>query len=170
MRAALDHFQAPERWAAAQAAGRWERHEFAEIAGSRWVVVGLGSIGREVARLALGVRGPSRGRAQASRPPRDPGVRGDARRRSPTCLRDADVVALCAPSNASTRHLVDASFLGAMQQSALLINIGRGSVVDEEALLAALDAGSIAAAALDVFETEPLPADSPLWDAPPCAC
>jgi phosphoglycerate dehydrogenase-like enzyme len=165
MRAALDHFQAPERWAAAQAARRWERHDFGEVAGSRWVVVGFGSIGREVARLALafgarvvGVRrhpDPDETLARVVTPE----ALGEV-------LADADVVALCAPSNASTNHLVDAAFLDAMPSHALLINIGRGSVVDETALLEALDAGSIAAAVLDVFATEPLPDDSPLWAHP----
>jgi phosphoglycerate dehydrogenase-like enzyme len=162
LRAALDHFQEPERWAAAQAARRWETHEFAEVAGSRWVVVGFGSIGRQVARLALAFGATVVG-VRRHPDPDDTLVAVVTPDALPEVLGQADVVALCAPSNASTQHLVDEAFLDAMAPHALLINIGRGSIVDEEALVGALDAGSIGAAVLDVFATEPLPADSPLW-------
>ncbi len=165
LRATLDHFQEPERWAAAQAARRWEPHEFAEVDGSSWVVVGLGSIGRRVAELALAFGASVVGVRRHPDPDETlvPVVTPDG---LPEVLGDADVVVICAPSNGSTTHLVDARFLEAMAPSALLINIGRGSIVDEAALLEALDAGSIAGAALDVFSTEPLPGDSPLWAHP----
>jgi len=165
LRAALDHFQKPERWAAAQSERRWDIYEFDEVFGSTWVVVGLGSIGTEVSARAralgahvIGVR-----RRPSSGEPVDEMVTpGDL----PAVLPRADVVVLCTPANASTDKLVDDAFLGAMSGRALLVNIGRGSVVDEAALVRALDNGQIAAAALDVFETEPLPADSPLWTHP----
>jgi phosphoglycerate dehydrogenase-like enzyme len=165
LRAALDHFQEPERWAAAQAARRWETHEFAEVAGSRWVVVGFGSIGRQVARLALAFGAAVVG-VRRHPDPDDTLASVVTPEALPEVLGDADVVVLCAPSNASTHHLVDAGFLDAMAQHALLINIGRGSLVDEAALVDALDAGSIGAAVLDVFATEPLPQDNPLWAHP----
>jgi phosphoglycerate dehydrogenase-like enzyme len=81
-------------------------------------------------------------------------------------LGRADVVVLSAPANASTQHLVDAAFLAALPARAFLVNVGRGVLVDEEALAAALEAGALSGAALDVFETEPLPADHQWWDDP----
>jgi len=165
LRAVLDHCQGPERWAAAQAKRQWVRLEFDEVFGSTWVVVGMGSIGSAVAIRArafgayvVGVR-----RRPATDEPVDEMVTPEA---LPAVLSRADVVVLCAPANASTEHLVDAAFLGAMKERALLVNIGRGSVVDEEALVAALNGGQIAAAVLDVFQTEPLPPESPLWGHP----
>jgi len=165
LRAALDHVQQPGRWAAAQAERRWEGHEFCELWGSTWVIVGFGSIGTEIARRArafgarvVGVRRRPSGTEEA-----DKMVTTDELAQ---VLPHADVVVLCAPANPTTSHLADLAFFEVMQPSALLINIGRGSVVDEGALVAALDAGKLAAAVLDVFETEPLPADSPLWSHP----
>ncbi len=165
LRAALDHCQRATAWSAAQAERRWETHEFSEVFGSTWVVVGLGPIGAAVATRAralgahvIGVR-----RSVAAGGPVDELV---TPAELPAVLPRADVVALCAPANRSTEHLVDEGFLAAMQPGALLVNIGRGSVVDEQALVAALDAGELGAAALDVFETEPLPKDSPLWAHP----
>jgi len=165
LRAVLEHFQEPSRWAEAQAERRWARHDFQEVFGTTWLVVGLGSIGTEVALRArafgahvIGVRRHPRG---------DEPV---AEMVSPDNMRDAigraDVVVLCAPASASTHHLVDRAFLDAMKETAIIVSVGRGSVVDEEALAAALEEGSIAAAVLDVFEVEPLPADHGFWDNP----
>jgi len=83
----------------------------------------------------------------------------------PALLPAADVVVLVLPLTAETRGLVDAAFLGAMKEGALLVNVARGAVVDQPALVAALQSGRITAA-LDVADPEPLPADSPLWDCP----
>ena len=80
-------------------------------------------------------------------------------------LPDADIVALSLPSTPETRHIIDSRRLGLMKSDALLINVGRGDAVDTEALVSALNAGTIGAAALDVTDPEPLPPDHPLWSA-----
>ncbi|MGH9044055.1 MAG: D-2-hydroxyacid dehydrogenase [Acidimicrobiales bacterium] len=165
LRSALDHVQRAGRWREAQEACRWDRHEFSEVFGGCWVVVGFGSIGSRVAQLAsslgarvIGVRRRAIGTTQ--------GVEVVTPEALSRVLPVADVVVLTAPANSSTAHMVDRAFLAAMKPSALLINIGRGSVVDEDALLEALDAGQLDACVLDVFEHEPLAPESPLWRHP----
>jgi phosphoglycerate dehydrogenase-like enzyme len=81
-------------------------------------------------------------------------------------LPTADVLVSLLPATAATHHALDAGTLALLPAHARFVNAGRGATVDEEALVAALRAGTLAGAALDVTETEPLPADSPLWDAP----
>ncbi|MEZ5897656.1 MAG: D-2-hydroxyacid dehydrogenase [Parvularculaceae bacterium] len=81
-------------------------------------------------------------------------------------VSDADYLVVLTPYSARTHHIIDESVLNAMKPSSVLINIARGGVVDESALLAALDKGEIAGAALDVFEVEPLPASHPFWKHP----
>ena len=81
-------------------------------------------------------------------------------------IADADVVALCAPATPETHHIANADAFGRMKAGSVLVNVGRGALVDEPALLAALAAGAPGHAVLDVFEVEPQPADSPFWDHP----
>ncbi len=149
----------------AQAARDWRNTPFREISGGVWLLVGLGNIGGEIAKRA---------RAFGARVV---GVRRQARRHDgvdqvasladlPRLLPQADVVVLCCALNEQTRHLADAGFFAAMKESAILVNVGRGGLLDEAALLASLDRGRPHRAGLDVFETEPLPADSPLWAHP----
>ncbi|WP_337185895.1 D-2-hydroxyacid dehydrogenase [Phenylobacterium sp.] len=161
----LDAFQnGPER-RAHQAAGRWERVRFREINGSRWLIVGFGAIGKGVAdrARAFGAHVTGVRRRQDADPSADRiAAMGDL----PALLPEADVVVLCCPLTAETRHVADAGFFAAMKPGAVLVNVGRGGLVDEPALLAALDRGVPEHAVLDVFETEPLPAESPFWRHP----
>ena len=161
----LDAFQrGPER-RAAQAAHTWGRSEFREINGSRWLVIGFGAIGQGVADRARAFG------AHITGVRRNPDAHPSADRIASmadlaSLLPDADVVVLCCPLTAETRHVGNAGFFGAMKPGSVLVNVGRGGLVDEPALLAALDKGVPAHAVLDVFETEPLPADSAFWDHP----
>jgi phosphoglycerate dehydrogenase-like enzyme len=156
---------------------RWEKFAAPELRGATVGVMGYGSIGREVGRLAhaFGMRVSGlRRAARASRPPEfelpelagRPGAEPDlifTPDRLAEMLPACDYVVLALPHTPATYHFIDEAALRAMKPSALLINIGRGALVDEVALVRALREGWIAGAALDVFEQEPLPADSPLW-------
>jgi phosphoglycerate dehydrogenase-like enzyme len=81
-------------------------------------------------------------------------------------LRECDAVIVSAPATPETHHIIDAAALEAMPEHAVLVNVARGSLVDEAALVAAMRSRSIAAAVLDVFDREPLPPEDPLWDLP----
>ncbi len=161
----LAHFQRQAERRAEQAARRWTRLPFREVAGTRWLIVGFGAIGEAVAERARAFGADITGvrRSGAAHPAADRMARlADVR----SLLPEADVVVLAAPLNAETADLADAAFFTAMQPRSLLVNVGRGGLVDEAALLAALDAGVPEHALLDVFHTEPLPEDNPLWSHP----
>lgn len=161
LRAVLDAFQRAGEWRAAQAGSTWERHEWREVAGSRWLVYGLGAIGSAVAVRArafgaevIGVR----------RTPGDGVVHPSA---APGLLPSVDVVVLAAPLSDETQGLVADGFLGAMREGSVLVNVARGGLVDEAALLRSLDMpNGPHVAVLDVASEEPLPPDSPLWSHP----
>ena len=145
----------------------WSRFHNDDLEGKTLAIVGLGSIGREVARLArgLGLRVTGTKRSVEGLAPEDLGV--DALyplERLHDLLAEADYVCLVAPHTAETEGLMDAAAFAAMKPGSVLINIGRGALVDEDALLAALDGGPLAGAVLDVARTEPLPSDNPLWE------
>jgi phosphoglycerate dehydrogenase-like enzyme len=148
---------------------RWERFAGEEVAGKTVCVVGLGKIGREVARLARALDARTIGtvRELGNRRPEDLHVeRVETTERLDALLPETDVLVLAVPHTPLTRRLIDARRLALLKPGALLVNIARGDVVDEEALIDALRSGRLGAAALDVFEREPLPPDSPLWDLP----
>lgn len=141
---------------------RWEMRQLDEMT---VLVVGLGGIGSECARRfqALGAR--VWGTTRSGQP-----VEGVDRLVPLDELRDAvgevDAIVVTLPGTAQTRHLIDEEVLSAVTPGTILTNVGRGSVIDEEALLAALDDGRLAFAGLDVFEQEPLDPASPLWSHP----
>ena len=144
---------------------RWQHRETHMLRGSRAVVVGAGSIGREVATVlgALGVR--VLGTARNAR--EDAAFeRVHAQQDLPDLLPDADHVIITAPLTPETNGLFDADQFLRMKPGAVLVNVGRGPIVQTDALLAALQSGRLGGAALDVFEKEPLEADHPLWDQP----
>lgn len=144
----------------------WQHRETLTIAGSTALVVGTGAIGREIARLLRAVGMEVRGAGRSARDS-DPDFgtvvpSADLERH----VGWADHVVVVAPLTDATRGLVDKHVLSAMKPGGHLVNVGRGPIVDEDALVTALHDGTIAGASLDVFETEPLPADHPLWSAP----
>lgn len=161
----LDALQNGQARRARQAARKWERVSFREINGSRWLIVGFGAIGKGVADRAKAFGAHITGVRRNPAP--DPSAdRIAAQTYIPALLPESDVVVLCCPLTAETRHLADDAFFRAMKPGAVLVNVGRGGLVDEPALLAALERGIPEHAVLDVFETEPLPAESPFWDHP----
>ncbi|QLG28282.1 D-2-hydroxyacid dehydrogenase [Halorarum halophilum] len=148
---------------------RWDRavgDALVDLQGRTLTVVGLGDVGESVVRRALGfdmaVYGTKRDPdSYGGRLPDDRVLPADDLHE---VLPETDVLVLAVPLTDGTRGLVDDDALSALPDSALLVNVARGPVVDTEALLAALDAGELAGAGLDVFEAEPLPESSPLWD------
>jgi D-2-hydroxyacid dehydrogenase (NADP+) len=147
---------------------QWQRFMPTVLRSKTVGIVGLGNIGREVARLAkaFGMRVVAN-RRSAKRVMRAKYV--DIllpREQLPRLLSESDFVVLSLPFTSETNKLIGEKELRTMKPTAYLINIARGSIVDEEALIRALDEQWIAGAGLDVFATEPLPADSRLWDFP----
>jgi (S)-sulfolactate dehydrogenase len=150
--------------------GDWPRGALSngrEIGGKTLGVVGFGGIGRLTARLARGV-GMKVIAHDVQVPRTDPLWDEECVSFQPldAVFRTADVVTLHVPLTPATRHLVDAARLAAMKAESVLIDTARGGIVDEAALAAALRAGRLGGAALDVFDREPLPAGSALADCP----
>jgi len=163
--AGLDHFQNGSARRAAQARGEWLREGFREIGETRWLIIGFGHIGQaSAARLkALGAHVTGVRRSEGTHPHADLII---PPRDLPAHLPEADAVLLCPPLTPETEDMADAAFFAAMQPGALLLNVGRGKLVDEEALLAGLEAGRPGAAYLDVVREEPLPAGHAFWSHP----
>jgi phosphoglycerate dehydrogenase-like enzyme len=159
------------------AKGRWDIFASPELRGSTLGLIGYGAIARELARQAqaLGMRVLAlnrSGRRRRFEGFSQPGI-GDPEGfipetiyRSdelPAMLPECDYVVVLAPLTPVTRHLLDAAAFEAMKPNAIFVNLARGGLVDEKALVEAIRQKQITGAALDVFEAEPLPADSPLW-------
>lgn len=149
-------------WFRHQEKHEWERHSFDELDGSRLAVIGLGPIGLEIARLGValnmeveGIRRTPQGNEPC------PTYGFDSIN---DVLSRADWVACALPLTPDTKDLFDEARFAAFKKGARFINVGRGELVSEPALIAALQSGHLSGAGLDVFATEPLPDDSPLWD------
>jgi phosphoglycerate dehydrogenase-like enzyme len=158
----LDYFQRGDERRAAQAQRAWRRLTFREIDGSSWVILGFGAVGQGVAQRAraFGAKITGVRRDQSPHPLADSIIPLE---RLTDLLPAADVVVLGLPLSETTRHIANARFFGAMKTGSVLVNVGRGALIDEAALVPALDLGAPAAAVLDVFKTEPLPTESRLW-------
>ncbi|GAA4832907.1 D-2-hydroxyacid dehydrogenase [Saccharopolyspora rosea] len=145
---------------------QWRHRETERIDGATALVVGTGPIGRAIAAqlTAVGMHVTATGRVARTG---DPDF-GDVHASTdlPEVIGTADYVVLAAPLTDQTKGLIDATALARCKPGARLINIGRGELVVEEDLVAALRADNLAGAALDVFQTEPLPTSSPLWEMP----
>jgi D-2-hydroxyacid dehydrogenase (NADP+) len=150
---------------ATQAAHRWNRVEQSLLVDRTVVIVGVGSIAEDLAQkckvFGMRVIGVSDGRAEA---PHFDAVLPRARLNE--AAAQADFLIALVPHTPTTNNLIGAAVFDAMKPSGVLINIARGGVVDEDALIVALRAKKIAGAGLDVFRVEPLPKESPLWDMP----
>ena len=158
-------------WGAAQQRREWAPLSRAgivprDLRGQVMVVVGLGAIGTTIARLgqALGLRVVGVRRRPCSAD--DPVDEWHTPAALAAVLPRADWLVLACPLTAATRGMIDAAALACLPARAHLINVARGQLVDEDALIAALRARRLAGAYLDVFHSEPLPPDSPLWDFP----
>jgi phosphoglycerate dehydrogenase-like enzyme len=150
-----------------QSRKHWERYAGTDLAGRTLVVIGVGAIGREVARLGkalgmtvIGVKRHVRGI--------DAGSLHLDELHSPAALHEvlerAEYLVLIMPHTGDTEKMIGATELNMLPKGAILINIGRGALVDEPALIEALRCDHLGGAALDVFAEEPLPQDSPLWE------
>jgi phosphoglycerate dehydrogenase-like enzyme len=148
-----------------QAEHRWKPEPaWKTIEGSHITVVGLGNLGGEFAKraYALGAKITVVRRNTADKPDwvgavYSPGKLADA-------VKDADVIALCVPDTADTRHMMSREIIGSLKHDAIIMNVGRGTAIDEAALIDALEEKRIGGAVLDVFQQEPLPPRNPLWD------
>lgn len=152
------------RMARAQVARRWEPISTQDLHGLRLGIVGLGEIGSEIARLADAFGMEVTGLRRT--------VRGDeicqtwTNDRFDELLGWSDAIVVSAPLTSDTAGLFDADAFAKMRAGSWFVNVGRGEIVDEDAMIAALASGHLGGAGLDVFATEPLPPESPLWTLP----
>jgi phosphoglycerate dehydrogenase-like enzyme len=167
------HHQQQSNWPS----GRWERFVPDELRGKTVGIAGYGSLGREVARLASAFgmtvlatkRNPGKLQDEGlildgiGDPAGDLPARVFAGEETQSMVAECDYVIITLPLTEHTRHLFDKEMFRAMKRHAYLINVGRGAVIKTEDLISALHEGWIGGAGLDVFETEPLPVESPLW-------
>ena len=158
----LAHVQRVRKVYRLQAEKRWEPLERGLLRGRTIGIAGTGAIGRVIAQRARGIGMRSVGLSRTgNRPEEFDAVYGPES--LSTFLRELDVLVLCLPVTAETRGLIGRDELACLKRSAILVNVARGAIVDEPALIEALRAHGLAGAILDVFASEPLPTSSPLW-------
>jgi D-3-phosphoglycerate dehydrogenase len=141
-------------------AGRAHSDQASELAGKTMGILGLGNIGRNIAAIArngFGMTVLATTRTMGALPD------GVAARNLDQLMTESDIVALCCPLTAETRGIIDARHIGLMKSTAILVNVSRGAVIDDDALVAALQAGRIGGAVLDVFTEQPLPEGHPYF-------
>lgn len=151
-------------WMDAQRSTSWAPHDIEDLEGRVLGVLGLGPVGAEVARLGQALRMRVVGIRRT--PDGTEPCEAWGFDRLPELLAMADYLVLALPLADNTHHLVDKAAFEEMKPGVRIVNVGRGALVDEPALVQALQDGRVAGAALDVFEEEPLPEDSPLWHLP----
>ena len=147
---------------------RWAPREGdEELTGKTLGIAGLGGIGQEIARLGQAFEMRVLGTRQSTQdcPYADETLPAQA---FPRLLQESDFLVLALPDTPDTRNLLSRDQFRRMKDSAMLLNVGRGSAIDEAALANALQEGEIACAAIDIMQTEPLPQESPLWKLPNC--
>ena len=167
--ALIGHWKQHPRIQADQKRRHWERYCGEELAGKTLAIIGVGEVGRRIIQigLAFGMRVVALARPGSARTAADLAVdtlfRSDDLHAMLSC---ADALVLIIPHTAETEGMIDRAAIAALKPGAVLVNIARGQVIDEQAMIDALRTGHIAFAALDVFAVEPLPISSPLWDLP----
>ena len=161
----MSAFQPLTEQRAMQAAREWRTTPFREISRTSWLIVGYGPIGSALAHRikAFGAGVSVVRRSQVADGPVD---RVGSVRDLPDLLPDADVIVIACPLNDTTCGMVGDGFLSNVKPGAMLVNVARGGLVEDAALIRALDGGRLETAILDVFHTEPLPKDDPLWTHP----
>jgi len=149
-----------------QAERKWDVFSVSELSKQTMGIVGHGDIGRAIARRAkaFGMRVLGLRRDSAARAGDEDADRVYATKELHDMLPECDYVVVAAPLTPATKHLMSTAEFNAMKPEAIIMNVGRGPVIDEAAMTEALRSGRIRGAALDVFEVEPLPPESPLWE------
>jgi glyoxylate/hydroxypyruvate reductase len=165
VRSVLEEFQNAALWRDQALARRWQIHDWREVSGSTWLIVGLGAIGTEVAHRARAFGALVIG-SRLHPSPTDPTERTVTPDQLDQVIGLADAMVLAAPATPETENLVGADFLSRMKARSLLVNVARGTLIDDDALIESLDSGHLSAAVLDVFRIEPLPDDHPFWSHP----
>ena len=162
---ALWHHRDIEKYAASQRAKKWQPEEFIDTIHRKVGVMGLGTIGTDTAKKFALLGFPTMGWSRTAKTV--PGVETfHGREALPKFLGQTSILVNVLPLTRETRGLLDKKLFAVLPKGAFLINMGRGAHVVDDDLLAALESGHLAGAALDVFNTEPLPADHPYWGHP----
>lgn len=155
-------FQPIPEQRALQARKEWKITPYREIAETHWTIVGFGPIGQAIAARAKAF-GAAVSVVRRKATPSPVADRVGTMADLAAYLAGTDVLVLACPLTAETRGVINTRSLGAIKKGATLVNIARGALIDDDALIAALDSGQLATAILDVFHEEPLPTASPLW-------